>query len=65
MDYAKRIKVLRIIKGFTQEDMAAKINMPKSTYIKKENQQTNFYIQEAIELARVLDVDLETIFFNN
>lgn len=42
MHYKRRLKGLRVSKGLTQMDLANILNMPKSTYAKKENQKSTF-----------------------
>lgn len=64
MIYKNNLKGIRVSRGLTQESLAKLINMPKSTYIKKENEETLFNIKEAIEIANVLDLGIEYIFFN-
>ncbi len=65
MNYKRRLKGLRIIKGLTQNEMAQLLDMPKSTYIKKENGKSSFSIEEAIGLSRVLELSIDNIFLNN
>lgn len=48
--YKNNLKGIRVSKGLTQESLAKLIDMPKSTYIKKENEETYFNIKEAIAL---------------
>ena len=59
-----KLKVLRQSKGLSQEDMARKINMPTTTYVKKETGKTKFYIDEAYLISKILERDIEDIFFN-
>lgn len=65
MSYKRKLKGIRVSKGFTQKDLAILINMSRSTYAKKENQKSTFSIEEAIEISKALGVSLETIFLNN
>lgn len=65
MYYKRRLKGLRVSKGLTQMDLANILNMPKSTYAKKENQKSTFSIEEAIGVSKALGVSLEAIFINN
>lgn len=65
MNYKTNLKGIRVSRGLTQQDLAALINMPKSTYIKKENEESSFKIEEAIGLSKVLGVSVEAIFLNN
>lgn len=61
----KKIKVLRAIKGATQEDVAKMLGITLSTYCKKENSKTEFTLKEAYKLAKYFDCSIEEIFFNN
>jgi DNA-binding XRE family transcriptional regulator len=65
MNYSRRLKGIRVEKGLTQLEISKLIGMPKSTYIKKENQQSLFNIQEAFELSKVLGLGVDDIFFAN
>lgn len=62
MIYKNNLKGIRVSKGLTQESLAKLINMPKSTYIKKENEETFFNIKEAKKIAEVLGLGVEYIF---
>lgn len=64
MIYKNNLKGIRVSKGLTQESLARLINMPKSTYIKKENEETFFNIKEAKKIAEVLGLGVEYIFLN-
>lgn len=61
--YKNNLKGIRVSRGLTQEDLAKLINMPKSTYIKKENEIYYFNIKEAIDIAKILDLSVDYIFF--
>lgn len=65
MIYKNNLKGIRVSRGLTQGDLAKLINMPRATYIKKENEQTYFNIKEAIKIAKVLDLSMDYIFLNN
>ena len=65
MNYSRRLKGIRVEKGLTQSEISKLIGMPKSTYIKKENQQSLFDIQEAYEISKVLGLGVDYIFFAN
>lgn len=62
MNYSRRLKGLRVQMGLTQTDISKLIDMPRSTYIKKENQQSLFNIQEAFEISKVFGLKVEDIF---
>lgn len=63
--YKNNLKGIRVSRGLTQDDLAKLINMPTSTYIKKENEQSYFNIKEAMEIAEVLDLSVDYIFLSN
>ncbi|MFQ9309143.1 MAG: helix-turn-helix transcriptional regulator [Paraclostridium sordellii] len=53
---------MRVSRGLTQGDLAKLINMPRSTYIKKENEKSYFNIKEAMKLSKVLNLSIDYIF---
>jgi DNA-binding XRE family transcriptional regulator len=60
-----KLKILRQTKGLSQEDMAREINLPTTTYVKKELGKSRFYIDEAFAISRVLGIGINEIFFND
>lgn len=56
------IKSLRVKKQMTQSDVAKVLNMPITTYIRKENGKANFTIWEALDLSNLLQEPVEKIF---
>jgi len=50
----RRIKAERIAKGFTQKELAEKINMSRSSYIKRENGTTPLGADELANIAQEL-----------
>lgn len=65
MIYKGNLKGLRVRQGLTQEDLANILKISRSAYAKKENQKTRFFVEEAIEISKVLGVSIEEIFLNN
>lgn len=63
MGYKRTLKGIRNLKGFTQKEMANLMNIPPSTYAKKENEESKFYVEEALLLAKLLDTKIEEIFY--
>lgn len=61
----RRLKGLRVEKNLTQEQLAEKIQMPISTYRKKENGESPIKLEEAYAISKALNTCLDTIFFNN
>lgn len=58
MEVHEKIRLLREAKHWSQEDMAAKLNMSISGYSKIERGTTKAYIPKMQKIAEVLDVDL-------
>jgi len=52
---------MRIFKGFSQPQMAEKLNMDVSNYNRRENGQTKITIEQWEKLANILNVPLEEI----
>ncbi|CEI72507.1 MULTISPECIES: helix-turn-helix transcriptional regulator [Romboutsia] len=65
MGYKRNLKGLRVSKGFTQKEIAKLIHMSKVTYVKKENEKSSFTVYEALDLAKILGVSVESIFLGN
>ncbi|HBG3820377.1 TPA: helix-turn-helix transcriptional regulator [Clostridioides difficile] len=61
---SRKLKAVRVEIGLTQKQLAELINMPLSTYRKKEQEQTRFTIKEASKIAYVLNKNPTEIFFN-
>ena len=59
---ASIIKGLRILRGYTQEDVANAIGMTSRTYCKKESNPDLFTIRELRRLSFLLEVSEETFF---
>lgn len=56
------LKVLRAQLNVTQEEFAKLINMPTSTYRKKENGESSFSIEEAYRIAKIANKTIDEIF---
>lgn len=59
-----KLKAARVEKGFTQEEMAKRMNMPISTYAAKELGKNKFNETEIAQLSNILDKDV-IYFFEN
>lgn len=59
----RKLRAARIEKGLTQVQLAELIDMPASTYQKKEQGQTEFTITEAKKISKVLKKKPSSIFF--
>ena len=64
-DIKKNLKVLRASLNLTQEEFASFINIPISTYRKKENGNTNFTLEEAYKISKIANRSIEEFFFTN
>ncbi len=58
-----RIKVARVEKGFTQEELAEKIGVTRQTIGLIENEQYNPTIVLCLRLSHVLDKSLDQLFW--
>ena len=58
----KRIKKLRTEKGFTQPQMAEKLNIDQSTYARLEQGETNSWAQHLEKLLNIFEVTPEKFF---
>lgn len=67
MAKTQKIKSLIVAKGLTQQKLAERLKMDKSTLSRKINNQSDFTIDEAKAMAKVLELDkneLSEIFFD-
>lgn len=55
---AYKIKNVRTSKGFSQEDLAKKLNISQSAYAKIENGITKLDIDRLFEISKVLEMDI-------
>ena len=59
---SKRIKALRALKGFTQEEMADKLNITRKVYIKYENKPYSVPIDKLKPIANLLGCNMGDFF---
>jgi len=57
----QKLKAARILKGYTQTDVAKKLGVSLPTYAQKERGKIDFSIKEVIKLANILDLDIAQI----
>lgn len=57
----KRIRAFREEKGFSQEELAEKLHVSRSTYQRIENGETNSWINHIENICTSLDVNLDDI----
>jgi len=63
-----RIKIARIYKNLTQDEVSKLLGVTISTYNRKELGLVDFKREEVLRLAKILDLtlqDVNEIFFNN
>ncbi|PJN88229.1 helix-turn-helix domain-containing protein [Bacillus sp. mrc49] len=58
------LKQARLIKGFTQRDIATKLGVHVQTYSKMEKQPEEVTIREAKKICEILELSYDFIFFN-
>ena len=61
-DIKKNLRRLRVELDLTQKEFAKLIDMPLSTYRKKEKGESNFTIEEAYTIASVTSKSIDEIF---
>ena len=62
-DIKKNLRRLRVELDLTQKEFAKLIDMPLSTYRKKEKGESNFTIEEAYTIASATSKSIDEIFF--
>ena len=59
-----KLKGKRVEKGLTQEAIARLLNMEKATYVRKENGNSQFKLDEVQRLLIILNCKFEDIFLD-
>lgn len=59
LEVSRRIKAKRILKGYTQEDVAKMLDVSKTTYISMENKPLELKFKKIKKLASVLECKVE------
>ena len=62
-DIKRNLRRLRVELDLTQKEFAKLIDMPLSTYRKKEKGESNFTIEEAYTIASATSKSIDEIFF--
>jgi len=60
-DVLKRIKETRIQRGYSLENMAMELNISDSAYRKIENNQTKLSLDKFLQIAKILDVQINDL----
>lgn len=63
MSEKDNIRAFRILHRFTQDEIAKKLNISKTSYNNKENGKTAFTLKEAKKLSEIFNRSIEEIFF--
>ena len=61
-DFMCNLKVYRVAKGLTQEQLAEKVGVRRETIMRLEKAQYNPSLKLAIDISRVLNAPIEDIF---
>ena len=61
---SRKLKAARVELGLTQVEIAKLLEMPTSTYRKKEQGYSEFTVSEALKVSKILNKKIEEIFFN-
>lgn len=62
IEFECRIRQYRQLKNWTQEQLAAKVNVRRETIMRLEKAQYNPSLKLAIDISRVLEVPIEELF---
>jgi transcriptional regulator with XRE-family HTH domain len=62
MELAERIKFLRVFRGWSQEEMAEKLDIAVSTYAKIERGQTDVPFSRLQQIAETFKIELSDLF---
>lgn len=72
LDIGRRINKIRNLKGFSQEYLAAKLNISQNSFSKIERGESKISFDKIPDICKALDIDLDTLlkfdenyFFNN
>lgn len=61
----RNLRVIRAELGVNQKEFAEMINMPFSTYQKKESGESQFTLEEAYKISSMLNKSIDELFFAN
>ncbi len=61
-DFECRLKKYRLLKDFTQEQLAAQVGVRRETIMRLEKAQYNPSLKLAIDISRVVEAPIEEIF---
>ena len=58
MDVNRKIRIMREIKNWTQEEMAEKLGMSHNGYAKIERGETKLYLEKLNQIAQIFNIDV-------
>lgn len=58
MQFGNAIRIQRVIKGYSQEYMASRLNISQNAYSKLEREETELSVKRAYEIAAILEVSV-------
>ena len=61
-EFTCRLKQCRLLKGLTQEQLAAQVGVRRETIMRLEKAQYNPSLKLAIDISRAVDAPIEEIF---
>lgn len=61
MKVGEKLKILRKLKGYTQEEVAEKLNIERRTYANLENNATKMDIGRMRDIAKIYGIELEEL----
>lgn len=56
------VKAARVSAGLTKKDVAKELNLSVTGYTRKEEGENRFYVDEAVKLSQMLNLDLDYFF---
>lgn len=62
MTLGEKLSLIRTMKGFTQEEIAMKLNMSTTGYAKMERGETKLYNPKLKKIAEILGIELKDLF---
>lgn len=65
MEFAKRLKMLRLQRGLTQQDMAELLNMTNQNYGRFETQNANPKLVTLMQIAKILNISVDYLLGND
>lgn len=61
MSIAARIRIQRMIKGYSQEYMASRMGISQNAYSKLERGETELTVRRFYEIAEILEIPIDSL----